>query len=87
MVFMFMGIHSGHEKAKIESDFNYKACCNDNTGLQVLGTEVYQPSSCSQRTCFYDKYLPFSLWISKPVRKNSHTHKIKFFYLTEKKFD
>ena len=71
---MFMAIHSGHEKAKIESEFNYKDCCNDNTGLQVLGTEVYQPSSCSQRTCFYDKYLPFSLWMSKQV------HKIKFFF-------
>ena len=56
-----------HEKAQIESEFNYKACCNDNTGLQVLGTEVYQPSTCSQRTCFYDKYLPFSLWISRQV--------------------
>ena len=60
---------AGHEKAKIESDFNYKACCNDNTGLQVLGTEVYQPSTCSQRTCFYDNYLPFSLWISKQVKR------------------
>ena len=59
----------GHEQAKIESEFNYKACCNDNTGLQVLGSEVYQSSTCSQRTCFYDKYLPFSLWISKQVRK------------------
>merc|ERR1719312_362846 len=57
----------GHEKAKIESEFNYKACCNDDTGLQVLGTEVYQPSTCSQRTCFYEKYLPFSLWISKQI--------------------
>merc|ERR1719312_2472014 len=57
----------GHEKAKIESEFNYKACCNDNTGLEVLGTEVYQPSTCSQRTCFYEKYLPFSLWISKQI--------------------
>jgi len=57
----------GYEKAKIESEFHYKACCNDNTGLQMLGTEVYQPSTCSQRTCFYDKYLPFSLWISKQV--------------------
>ena len=61
-------LSAGDEKAKIETEFNYKACCNDNTGLQVLGTEVYQPSTCSQRTCFYDKYLPFSLWISKQVR-------------------
>ena len=59
---------TGHEKAKIESEFNYKACCNDNTGLQKLGSKVYQPSTCSQRSCFYDKYLPFSLWISKQVR-------------------
>ena len=64
----YVKISSGYKKAKIESEFNYKACCNDNTGLQVLGTEVYQPSTCSQRTCFYDKYLPFSLWISKQVR-------------------
>ena len=60
-------MNAGHEKAKIESEFNFKACCSDNTGVQVLGTEVYQPSTCSQRTCFYDDYLPFSLWISKQV--------------------
>ena len=58
----------GLEKAKIESEFNYQACCNDNTGLQVLGTEVYQPSTCSQRTCLYNTYSPFSLWISKQVK-------------------
>ena len=56
---------SGHEKAKIESEFNYKACCNDDSGLSELGTKVYQPSTCSQRTCFYENYLPFSLWTSK----------------------
>ena len=64
---MINSFYPGHEKAKIESEFNYKVCCNDNTDLQELGTKVYQPSSCSQRTCFYDKYLPFSLWISKQV--------------------
>ena len=61
-------MHAGYEKAKIESEFNYKACCSDITGLQMLGTEVFQPSTCSQRTCFYDDSLPFSLWISKQVK-------------------
>ena len=61
-------MNAGHEKAKIEVEFNYKACCSDSTGVQVLGTKVYQPKTCSQRTCFYDDYLPFSLWISKQVR-------------------
>ena len=56
-----------HEKAKIESEFNYKACCNDNTGLQVLGTQVYQPRTCSKRTCFYDQSVASSLWISEEV--------------------
>ena len=59
---------AGNEKAKIESEFNYKACCNDNTGLQELGSKGYKPSTCSQRTCFYDEYLPSSLWISKQVK-------------------
>ena len=57
----------GQEKAKIHAEFNYKACCDDNSGLQVIGTEVYQPSTCSQRTCFYNEFLPFSLWMSKQV--------------------
>ena len=55
----------------IEYDFNYKACCNDQDGVQMLGTKVYNPSSCSQRTCFYNEYLPFSQWISKQVRFHS----------------
>ena len=58
----------GDKKAKINSEFNYKACCNDNSGLKKLGAQVYQPSTCSQRTCFFEKYLPFSLWTSKQAR-------------------
>ena len=72
-------LFKGLEKAMIESEFNYKACCNDDTGLQVIGTEVYQPSTCSQKTCSYNKYMPFSLWISKKVKlKNYKCIQIKF---------
>ena len=69
---------TGQEKAKIETEFNYKSCCNDNSGLQKLGTEVYQPSTCSQKTCFYEKHSPYSQWISKQVRFFSTTLNYKF---------
>ena len=39
-----------------------------NTGVHVLGTKVYQPITCSQRTCFYEDNLPFPFWIFEKVR-------------------
>ena len=74
---------AGHEKAKIESEFNYKACCNDNNGLKALGAKVYHPSTCSQKTCSYDKYLPFSQWISKQVKV---VLKFKFLIYSNRSF-
>ena len=68
-------LYAGHEKAKIELEFNFKACCFDNTGVQVLGTKVYQPVTCSQRMCFYDDNIPFPIWISKKVRFFIHLHR------------
>ena len=59
----------GEEKAKIEVEYTYRNCCNDETGLQPLNTVQQQPSTCSQRTCYYDKLLPHSIWISKQVPK------------------
>ena len=68
---------AGNEKAEIESEFNYKACCNDDSGLKELDTKVYQPITCSRRTCFYEKYLPFSLWITKQASLDIYIHKFK----------
>ena len=60
-------LHLGEEKAKIEVEYNYRSCCNDDAGLQPLKTVQYQPSTCSQRTCYYDNMMPHSRWISQQV--------------------
>ena len=65
---MRLTINAGYESAKIEVEFNYKDCCNDEDKLHKLGSIAYEPKTCSQRTCFYDKYLPFSVWILKQVK-------------------
>jgi len=54
----------GLNRATIESEFNYKNCCNDNDGLSTLNTKKLEPKSCSERECYYTDALPFSTWIS-----------------------
>ena len=60
-------INKGYDKAKIESEFNYKECCNDGSGLQPLRSIVFQPSSCSQRICYINDHLAHSMWLSEKV--------------------
>ena len=58
----------GHPKAQIETDFNYKACCNDESNtLSVLNTTKLAPKTCSERVCFYSDALVHSTWISHQV--------------------
>jgi len=56
------------EKAKIESEFRYGVCCNDDVGLQPLETTALQPSTCSERICIRPDYTPFAVWISIPYQ-------------------
>ena len=59
----------GHPKAIIETDFNYKACCNDESKtLSVLNTTKLAAKTCSERVCFYSDALVHSTWISHQVR-------------------
>jgi len=55
------------KKAKIESEFRYGVCCNDDVGLQTLGTTALQPSTCSDRECVRFDNTPFAVWISRPI--------------------
>jgi len=55
------------EKAKIESEFRYGVCCNDDVGLQPVKTTALQPSTCSERECIRPKNTPFAVWISRPI--------------------
>ena len=58
----------GHHKAKIETDFSYKACCNDaSQTLSVLNTTKLAAKTCSERVCFYSDALVHSTWISHQV--------------------
>jgi hypothetical protein len=59
----------GLEKAKIETEFRYGVCCNDDVGLQTVETMALQPSTCSERECIRPKNAPFAVWISKPYKK------------------
>ncbi len=74
---MSLKYNIGYDKAKIE--FNYKDCCNDGSGLQALESKVFQPSSCSQRMCYFNDYLAHSLWLSKQVIKTWNYVKIHNF--------
>ena len=65
----FLDLYLGEEKAKIEVEYTFRNCCNDGSGLKPLKTVQYQPSTCSQRTCYFDKMMPHSVWISQQVTK------------------
>ena len=58
----------GLQKAKIETEFRYGVCCNDDEALKPLNTTELQASTCSQRECIRPENAPFAVWISKPVR-------------------
>jgi len=57
----------GEKKAKIESEFRYGFCCNDDVGLQPVETTALQPSTCSKRECVRFEDTPFAVWISRPI--------------------
>ena len=58
----------GHPKANIETDFSYKACCNDESKtLNALNTTKLDAKTCSERQCFYSDELLHSTWISHQV--------------------
>ena len=57
--------------AKIESEFTYKACCNDGSGLKPLKSTIYQPSFCSKRMCHFNDHLAHSLWFSEKAMKTN----------------
>ena len=58
----------GHPKANIETDFSYKACCNDESNtLNALNTTKLDTKTCSERQCFYSDALLHSTWISHQV--------------------
>merc|ERR1719450_226061 len=61
----------GFEHATIEKEYNYKSCCNDNTGLHSLNSSIIEPKTCSERSCFYSPSLSHSTWISTPVFQDS----------------
>jgi len=56
----------GLEKAKIETEFRYGVCCNDDVALQPLRTTALQPSTCSKRECVRPKLTPFAIWVTFP---------------------
>jgi len=54
--------------AAIEYDFNYKNCCNDNSGyLHYINASVLEPSTCSERKCFFSEMLPHTVWKSNQI--------------------
>ena len=79
--YIYMYKYLGEEKAKIEVEYTFRNCCNDGAGLQPLKTVLYQPSTCSQRTCYYDKMMPHSVWISQQVACFIYLFFILFFLI------
>jgi len=54
--------------AAIEYDFSYKNCCNDNSGyLHYINATVLEPSTCSERICFFTESLPHTVWKSNQI--------------------
>ena len=60
----------GLQKAKIETQFSYGLCCNDDEGLTYIkdpNTAKLQPSTCSERRCIKPDLSPSAFWASYPV--------------------
>jgi len=52
-------------EAKIETEFRYGKCCNDDVGLQGLNSTELQPATCSERKCIRPVNAPYAVWISE----------------------
>ena len=65
----------GHQKAKIETYFSYKGCCNDESKtLNALNTTKLAAKTCSERVCFYSEELVHSTWIAHKVWGKKEEH-------------